>query len=124
MQFYVAPTLAVMPQYESKQLKILAVSSPQRLAVAPEIPTLVEKGIDFVRFGWLGICAGAGTPQPIIDALNRHIAAIIANPVYQALIEKAGSIPVSSTPQELRAVIRQTSEEVAASIREFGMQQE
>jgi tripartite-type tricarboxylate transporter receptor subunit TctC len=41
----------VLPQYESRQLKILAVSSPQRLDVAPEIPTLREKGIDFVRYG-------------------------------------------------------------------------
>jgi tripartite-type tricarboxylate transporter receptor subunit TctC len=124
VQFYVAPTLAVMPQYESKQLKILAVSSRQRLAVAPEIPTLLEKGIDFVRFGWLGICAGAGTPQPIIDALNRHIAAIIANPVYQALIEKAGSIAISSSPAELGDVLTQTVDDVASTIREYGMQQE
>lgn len=124
VQFYVAPTLAVMPQYESKQLKILAVSSPQRLAIAPEIPTLVEKRINFVRFGWLGICAGAGTPQAIIDALNHHIAAIVANPMYQALIEKAGSIPISSSPAELGEVLTQTVDDVASTIREFGMQQE
>ena len=37
------------------------------------MPTLKEKGIDYVRFGWLGICAGAGTPQPIIDLLHRNI---------------------------------------------------
>ncbi len=124
VQFYVAPTLAVMPQYESRQLKILAVSSPQRLAIAPEIPTLVEKRIDFVRFGWLGICAGAGTPQPILDLLNRHIVAIVANPAYQALIEKAGSIPIASSPAELGSVLTQTVDDVASTIREFGMQQE
>ena len=124
VQFYVAPTLAVMPQYESRQLKILAVSSPQRLAIAPEIPTLVEKRIDFVRFGWLGICAGAGTPQPILDLLNRHIVAIVANPAYQVLIEKAGSIPIASSPVELGSVLTQTVDDVASTIREFGMQQE
>ncbi len=124
VQFYVAPTLAVIPQYESRQLKVLAVSSPQRLAIAPEIPTLVEKRIDFVRFGWLGICAGAGTPQPILDLLNRHIVAIVANPAYQALIEKAGSIPIASSPVELGSVLTQTVDDVASTIREFGMQQE
>ena len=124
VHFYVSPTLAVMQQYESKLLKIIAVSSPQRLKSAPEIPTLNEKGMNFVRFGWLGICAGAGTPQPIIDLLNRHIAAIVGSPEYRALIEKAGSLPVSSTPEELRQVITQTLDDVAASIREFGMQQE
>jgi tripartite-type tricarboxylate transporter receptor subunit TctC len=124
VHFYVAPTLAVMPQYESRQLKILAVSSPQRLTVAPDIPTLIEKGIEFVRYGWLGICARAGTPPPIIELLNRSILAIVATPEYQALIEKAGSIPIASSPAELAAVLTQTVDEVASTIREFGMQQD
>jgi tripartite-type tricarboxylate transporter receptor subunit TctC len=124
VHFYVAPTLAVLPQYESRQLKILAVSSPQRLDVAPEIPTLREKGIDFVRYGWLGVCARAGTPPPIIELLNRNIVAIVATPEYQALIEKAGSLPIASSPAELAGVLTQTVDDVAATIREFGMQQD
>jgi tripartite-type tricarboxylate transporter receptor subunit TctC len=124
VHFYVSPTLAVMPQYQSRQVKILAVTSPERLKNATEIPTLRDKGIDFVRFGWLGICAAAGTPQPVIDALNRHIVAIVDSSEYRALIENAGSLPVHSTPEELRGVIAQTVDDVAASIREFGLQQE
>ena len=114
----------MLPQYQAKQLKILAVSAPERLKGLPEIPTLTEKGVNFVRFGWLGICAGAGTPQPILDRLNREIAAIVATDAYRGMIEKAGSIPVSSTPEELRQVITQTLDDVASTIREFGMQQE
>jgi tripartite-type tricarboxylate transporter receptor subunit TctC len=125
VHFYVSPTLAVMQQYQSKLLKIIAVSSPERLkGGGSEIPTLNEKGMNFVRYGWLGICAGASTPQPIVDLLNRHITAIVGSPEYRALIEKAGSLPVSSTPEELRQVITQTLDDVAASIREFGLQQE
>ena len=124
VHFYVSPTLAVMPQHEAKQVKILAVSGPQRLKNAPAIPTLVEKGINFVRFGWLGICAAAGTPQPIIDLLNRHIKSIVDMPEYRTLIENGGSIPISSTPTELREVLAQTVDDVAVSIREFGMQLE
>ena len=51
---YVSPTLAVLPPYKAGRVRLLAVSSPERLAAAPEIPTLVEKGLAFVRFGWLG----------------------------------------------------------------------
>jgi tripartite-type tricarboxylate transporter receptor subunit TctC len=51
VNFYVSPTLGVMQQYESKLLKILAVSAPERLKSAPEIPTLAERGVNFVRFG-------------------------------------------------------------------------
>jgi len=122
VHFYVSPTLAIMQQYQSKLLKIIAVSSPERLKSAPEIPTLIDRGLNYVRFGWLGICAGAGTPQPIVDLIQRHVATIVASAEYRALIEKAGSLPVSSTPAELRQVITQTLDEVAASIREFGMQ--
>jgi tripartite-type tricarboxylate transporter receptor subunit TctC len=124
VDFYVSPTLGIVPQYEEKQLKILAVSAPTRLRNLPEIPALTELGIDFVRYGWLGVCAGAGTPQPIIDRLNRDIATIVATPNYRAMVEQAGSIPVSSSPQELRQVITQTADDVAGSIREFGLQQE
>jgi len=124
VDFYASPTLAVMPQYQQKQVKILAITSAERLATLPEIPTLKERGIDFVRFGWLGICAPAGTPQPVLDRLNRDIVGIVATPEYRALIENAGSLAVSSTPDEVRQVIDQTVRDVGASIREFGMQQE
>ena len=124
VHFYVSPTLAIVPQYDAKQLKILAVSAPERLKNLSEIPTLTEKGVDFVRFGWLGICAGTGTPQPVLDLLRRHVAAVVDTAEYRTMIEKAGSIAVSSTPDELRQVIAQTLDDVAASIREFGMQQE
>src|SRR4029077_14202356 len=80
VHFYVSPTLAIVPHYQAKQLKILAVSAPERLENLTDIPTLIEKGIEFVRFGWLGICAGAGTPGPIIDLLHRQSTAIVATP--------------------------------------------
>jgi tripartite-type tricarboxylate transporter receptor subunit TctC len=124
VDFYVAPTLAVMPQYESGQLKVLAVSAPTRLASAPQVPTLKEAGIDYVRYGWLGICAAQGTPQPIIDRLNHEIASVVVAADYTKLIENAGSIAISSTPEQLAQVIKQTLNDVDATIREYGLQQE
>ncbi len=122
VQLYVSPTLAVLPHYKAGRLRLLAVTSPERLGVAPEIPTLVEKGLPFVRFGWLGVCAGAGTPQPIIAALNRHIVGIVKSPDYREMIEKAGSIPLSSTPEELEKILAETYEQTARISREFGLQ--
>ena len=124
VDFYVSPTLGIVPQYQSKQLKILATTSPQRLPNLPEVPTVREKGIDFVRFGWLGICAAAGTPAPIIDLLHKHIAAIVASPDYRDVTERAGSIPAASSPEELRKIILQTRADVEATIQEFGLQVE
>jgi tripartite-type tricarboxylate transporter receptor subunit TctC len=124
VNFYASPTLAVIPQYRSRQAKLLAVTSPTRIQSLPDVPTVKEKGIDYVRFGWLGVCAPKGTPQPVIDLLHKHIVSIVATPEYRSLIEKGGSLPESSSPAQLGQVIAQTVDDVAATIREFGMQQE
>ena len=119
-----SPTLAIMAQYQSKQLKVLATTSPDRLNGFADVPTLREQGFDFIRFGWLGVCAGAGTPEPIIKMLNAHIVAIVASPGYRALIENGGSIAVSTTPEEFGAVIQKTLDDVAPAVQEFGLQQD
>jgi tripartite-type tricarboxylate transporter receptor subunit TctC len=124
VHIYVSPTLAVLPLHDTKELKVIGITSTERLPGAKDIPTLVEKKIPFVRFGWLGICAREGTPQPIIAELNRHIASIVAMPDYQSLIVKGGSLPEASTPAELGKIIVQTREEVASTIVEFGLQQD
>jgi tripartite-type tricarboxylate transporter receptor subunit TctC len=124
VQFFVSPMFSIIPLANDGALKILGVSSPARLEAAPLVPTLREQGVDFVRFGWLGICAAAGTPPHIISLLNRQVAAIVASPDYRAVTERAGSIPASSTPDELRGIIAQTRIDVAATIQEFGLQQE
>ena len=124
VHIYLSPTLAVLPLHNTKHLKVLAISSPARIASAKDIPTLTESKVPFVRFGWLGICARQGTPQPVIAELNRHITAIVATPGYKALIEKGGSIPEASTPAALGKIIAQTRDEVASTIQEFGLQQD
>ena len=124
IQFYVAPPLAFLPHYRNKELKIIAVTSRQRLASLPNIPTLTEAGIDFVRSGWLGVCAPAGTPTQIIQTLNRHIVSIVQSNAYRALIENAGSIAEASTPAQLGAIMQQTLTQVAPTIAEFHLQRE
>jgi tripartite-type tricarboxylate transporter receptor subunit TctC len=124
IQLFVSPMISVIPYEQQKQLKILGVSSPERIKAAPDVPTLREQGIDFVRFGWLGICAGAGTPPAIIALINRHLKTIVASPEYRKVTEQQGSVPESSSPEDLRKVIDQTRTDVAATIQEFGLQQD
>jgi tripartite-type tricarboxylate transporter receptor subunit TctC len=122
IHIYVSPTLAMLPLYKAGKIKIIGVSSPSRLEVAPDVPTMGENGLSFVRFGWLGICAGAGTPQPIIALLNRQVVTAVKSPEYVAMIEKAGSLPIPSTPEELGKIIQDTYEQTAAIVKEFSMQ--
>ncbi len=124
VHIYLSPTLSVLPLHNDKQLKVLAISSPARLDSAKDIPTLTESNVPFVRFGWLGICARAGTPQAILDELHRRLVTIVESAEYRAMIEKSGSIATASTPKELGQIIIQTRDEVASTIVEFGMQQD
>lgn len=122
VHFQVGPPIAIGPYYKSGQLKVLASTSPQRLKSFPDVPTLTELGFPLTPYGWLGVCAGAGTPQPIVDLLNRRIVSITGSDEYRQFLEKAGNIPVSSTPEEFGRALAQTVEDAAPTIREFHMQ--
>jgi tripartite-type tricarboxylate transporter receptor subunit TctC len=85
-------------------------------------PTLKEVGISLIADAWLGVCAGSGTPQFVIDLLNRRVGQVVNSLEYRLLIEKSGSLAVSPTPQEFQALIEQTASDAAPIIREFGIQ--
>ncbi len=122
LDLYIGPPLAVMPQLQAGNIKVLAVTGAERMSSAPNVPTLKESGFPLVAFAWLGICAGAGTPQPIIDLLNSKIVPIVNSGEYRALVERSGSIAVASTPQELQTIIDDTIKDAAPTIQEFQLQ--
>jgi tripartite-type tricarboxylate transporter receptor subunit TctC len=119
---YIGPPLGVVSLYQAKQLKVLAVTGNERLASIPDVPTLKEMGIPLVAYAWLGVCAGAGTPQPVVDLLNKRIAGIVNSAEYRALVERSGSVAVSSTPQEFHQLIEETANDAAPIIRELGIE--
>lgn len=119
---HIAPPLGLIPLYQAKRLKIVAVTGNERLTSIPEVPTLKELGIPLVAYAWLGVCAGAGTPEPVIDLLNKRISAIVDSPEYRALVETSGSVAVSSSPQEFRKIIQETAHDAAPIIRELGIE--
>ncbi|MGA8321003.1 MAG: tripartite tricarboxylate transporter substrate binding protein [Xanthobacteraceae bacterium] len=121
LDLFVGPPFAVMPLYEGKQIKVLAVTGKERLASAPDVPTLTESGVPIVTFAWLGICAGAGTPQPVINLLNSKITPILKSDDYRALLATSASVPMSSTPQEMQDVIDDTVKQAAPLIDEFNL---
>lgn len=119
---YFGPPIVVMPLYAGQKVKVIASTGVNRLASAPEVPTLKERGIPLVTTAWLGICAGAGTPRPIIDRLNASFRTVISSPEYRSLVEQSGSVAASSTPEEFRRIIDDTANDAAPVIREFGLQ--
>ena len=119
---FIAPPIGVLRLYQAKQVNILAVTGNERLPSMPEIPTLTESGIPLVAYAWLGVCAGAGTPKPVVDLLNAMIVKIVGSAEYRGLVETSGSLAVSSTPEAFQDVMRETANDAAPIIREFGVQ--
>jgi tripartite-type tricarboxylate transporter receptor subunit TctC len=119
---YIGPPIGIIPLYQAKQLKVLAVTGNERLASIPEVPTLKESGVPLVAYAWVGICGGAGIPKSVIDLLNKRITAIVESPEYRTLVERSGSVAVSSTPEEFHRVIEETAAEAAPTVRELNIE--
>ena len=96
-----------LPQVKAGKIRALAVTSRARLESLPEIPTVAESGLPgFEYIGWLGIAAPAGTPAPIIERLQREIAAILLTDEARKYFASYGREPVASTPAAFAAFIR------------------
>ncbi len=123
LDFMVGPLAVTIPLHEAKKVKIIGMTSPERLPVAPDVPTLKEQGTDIVNYGWWGVCAASGTPRPILETLNKHVAAAVASADFKSVIEKTGVIPVSSSIDEFAAIIADTAKEAGAMIKDLGIEQ-
>ena len=96
-----------LAQVKAGKLRALAVTSLTRLEALPDVPTVAESGLPgFEYIAWLAIAAPGGTPEPIIDRLQREIAAILQTEEARKYFASYGREPVGSTPKAFAAFIR------------------
>lgn len=95
---------AALPLLQSGKLKLLAVTTPERIALAPDTPTMEESGVkDFKMASWQAVYAPKGTPKAIVDRLSQEIAAVLQEPDVQEKLGKTmGMQLVGSSPEALR----------------------
>jgi tripartite-type tricarboxylate transporter receptor subunit TctC len=98
----VDPATTSFPRINGGQLRMLALSSPERFPLMPEAPTVNEtvKGISFMS--WLGLVMPPKTPPAIVNRLNKVVGEILATPQVQAKLKTAGSAATPTTPAEMR----------------------
>ena len=118
----VGPLSLTMPLYEAKQLKVLAMTSPERLASAPNVPTMKEQGVPIVSEGWWGVCAAAGTPRPILEAVNKQVVAAVNSPDFKTPIEKTGVIAGASTLAEAAKIWKDTATDAEKLYKDIGFE--
>ena len=123
IEFAVSPLSLAIPLYNEKKVKIIAMTSPERLPVAPDVPTLKEGGVGIVNYGWWGVCAASGTPRPILDALNKQVGAAVASDQFRTTMEKTGVIPETSSVDAFGKMIVDTAADAGKTIKDLGIEQ-
>jgi tripartite-type tricarboxylate transporter receptor subunit TctC len=108
IQMMFSPAGTVLQQVKSGKLIALAVSGTQRLAELPNVPTFGESGIKSLDFSlWFGLNTTARTPQPVIDYLNKQVAAVLDDPDIKAKLVPQMIFPVSTSSESFGAFIRE-----------------
>ena len=91
----------VAPHVRQNNLRALAVTTKTRAAALPDVPTMAESGYpNFEATAWFGLLAPAGTPQPIVDRLNREIVAVLKSPDIEQRLSAMGATVVADKPEE------------------------
>jgi tripartite-type tricarboxylate transporter receptor subunit TctC len=98
---------AALPQIRQGSVHALAITSRQRSAILPDVPTMAEAGYPNIEGdSWVGVLVPRGTPRDIVDLLQREIAKIITEPAMKARLAELGYDLVGSTPEAFAARIK------------------
>ncbi len=98
---------SALPQIKAGKLKALAVTSAQRSAVLPDVPTIEEAGKlkGFDASSWFGLLAPAGTPPDIVNRIQQEVAKSLSSPAVKEKLLAQGSIPGGNSPQDFAKMI-------------------
>jgi tripartite-type tricarboxylate transporter receptor subunit TctC len=96
-----------LPQVRAGRLRGLAVTTPERVALAPDLPTVAEAGVPgFDVSSWVGLFVPARTPPQIVSKVNAGTVAALADPATRRKLEEMGVVVVASTPGELADAVK------------------
>lgn len=102
---------SALPHIRAGKLRAIAVASTTRSSLLPHVPTVAESELPgYSAHSWLGIFVPAGTPQSVVDRLQRDLVATIDDPKAQARLVEAGFEPKSSSQADFAKLVREEIE--------------
>jgi tripartite-type tricarboxylate transporter receptor subunit TctC len=124
--FMIVDLQPALPQIKEGKIRVLGVTTPRRVAIAPDIPTIAESGLPgYELVAWQGVVAPAGTPRPIVDALAGQIGKMLADPATSAHFATLAVEPLpGSTPDSFAAYIRTEVDRWATIVKNSGAEAE
>ena len=125
VHLFMAPFGASAGLVRDGKLRALAVSTPKRTRMNPEIPTIAESGLPGFRYdSWNALFARAKTPRAVIDKLNREASRALKLPDVEQRLHAIGIEPVTTTPAELDKFVAQQLKQAVALAQKAGIKPE
>jgi tripartite-type tricarboxylate transporter receptor subunit TctC len=116
---------SILPLFEARRVKAIAVTMAKRATAMPELPTLAESGLPgYDRSSWQGMLAPAGTPVEIIAKLNAAIQQVVGGPELREAFRKEGLEPHTTSPQVFAVRLREETARNAQLLKQIGLKAE
>ena len=112
---------SAVPNVNAGKYRALAVLSPERQPLMPDVPTFKELGYPITGETWYAVFTPAGTPQPVIDRLSVAVRKVTDSASFQEAMRKIGNEAKSSTPQELRSITLEQNQQWGDLIRRLNI---
>jgi tripartite-type tricarboxylate transporter receptor subunit TctC len=108
VQMAVLPAASIAALGSEGRLKLLAVTSPERSKLLPDLPTLREAGIAGVEAdAWVGLIAPAGTSEAVLARINKEVVAVLGDPAVVDKLKAQYMVPIASSPEAFKAVLKE-----------------
>ena len=122
VQLYFMNVTQSIPLVAAKKLRALGVTSPQRSATAPDIPTIAEGGLKgFDMTNWYGMLVPASTPREVVATVNTEINRILSLPETRKGLEATGMVVEASTAREFGALLKRETAKYSQVIEAAGI---
>jgi tripartite-type tricarboxylate transporter receptor subunit TctC len=114
-----------VPQVKAGRLRGLAVTTPQRAPVLPDVPTMAEAGVDAPFPGqWWAVVAPRQTPRAVVQFLNQRIGEFMRTPEMQERLGAMGAFPAHTTPEQVTETMEQGTRQMATVVKAAGIKPE
>ena len=119
---YFMNVLQSLPLIKSGKLRALGVTSPQRSAIAPDLPAIAEAGLkEFDMTNWYGLLVPAATPREVINKLQQEVARVLNLPELKERLAGEGMTVVASTPEQFTVFLARETAKYNRIIRAAGI---
>ena len=116
---------SAVPYVKSGRLRALAITTPKRSDVLPDVPTMNESGVPgYEAYSWNGIVAPVGTPRPVLEKIAKEVAAAVGSPDIREKMKGLGAEVIASSPAEFAEFMDRESAKWGRVVREANIKPE